>query len=164
MQSPTFEISIGTNMDGMYLIAIPMEIAKPFVENKHKRVRVVASFEDRSIEIYAALLKRKNAYFMMFGKKNQKALGIFPNDYFQLQLFEDTSKYGVAVPEEFDAVMLSDYDAYNIFEGLTDGKKRGIIYMITRYKNSQTKIDKTLLLCENLKRGIRDNKELLKPF
>ncbi len=164
MQSPSFEVSIGKNANGMHLIAIPFEIAKPFVEKKHKRVRVVACFEDKSIEIYAALLKRKGAYLIMFGKKNQKALGLFPNDYFQLQLFEDTSKYGVAVPEEFDAVMLSDYDAYTIFESLTDGKKRGIIYMITRYKNSQTKIDKTLLLCENLKRGIRDNRKLLKEF
>ena len=75
-----------------------------------------------------------------------------------------TSKYGVEVPEEFEAVMLSDYDAYQIFESFTKGKQRGIIYMITRFKDSQKKIDKTLLLCENLKRGIRDNKDLLKAI
>ena len=98
----------------------------------------------------------------MFSKNNQKQLGIFPNDYFQLQFFEDASKYGVEVPEEFEAVMLSDYDAYQIFEAFTKGKQRGLIYGITRYKSSQKRIDKTLLLCENLKHGIRDNKELFK--
>ena len=101
---------------------------------------------------------------MMFGKRYQKELGLFPNDEFQLQFFEDTSKYGDEVPEEIEAVMLSDYDAYQIFETLTDGRKRGLIYAIARYKNSQTKIDKTLLLCENLKRGIRDPRELFKPL
>jgi len=67
-------------------------------------------------------------------------------------------------PKEFEAVLLSDYDAHQIFESFTKGKQRGIIYMITRFKDSQKKIDKALILCENLKRGIRDNKELLKPL
>ncbi|MEO1012933.1 MAG: YdeI/OmpD-associated family protein [Bacteroidota bacterium] len=75
-----------------------------------------------------------------------------------------TSKYGVDVPEEFEAVLLSDHEAEKIFESLTAGKKRGIIYTIARYKNSQTRIDKSILLCENLKRGIRDQRDLLKPL
>ena len=100
----------------------------------------------------------------MSGKKNQKALGVFPNDYFTLQFFEDTTKYGVELPEELEAVLISDYDAFQIFESFTEGKKRGIIYSISRYKTSQTRIDKSLLLCENLKRGIRDNSALLRSF
>lgn len=149
----------------MHSVQIPVEIATPFIEKSHKRVKVVASFEGKSLEIYAALNKWKDGSFsIMFSKNNQKTLGIFPNDYFQIQLLEDTSKYGVDLPEEFEAVMFSDYEAHQIFESFTPGKKRGIIYMIARYKNSQTRIDKAILLCENLKRGIRDNKELLKPF
>ena len=60
--------------------------------------------------------------------------------------------------------MMSDPDAFEIFEAFTKGKQRGIIYMILRFKSSQKKIDKLLILCENLKRGIRDNRELLKPL
>ena len=99
---------------------------------------------------------------MMFGKRYQKELGIYPNDYFQLQFFEDDSKYGVEMPEELDAVLLSDYDAFQIFEALTDGAKRGLIYAIARYASSQTRIDKALLLCENLKRGVTDRRQMLK--
>ncbi len=164
MQSPEFEISIVGAFTSSHTFLIPDEIVEPFIAKNHKRVRVVAAFQDKSIEFYAALLKIQSKYYMMFSKNKQKALGIYPNDYFTLQFFEDTSKYGVEVPEEFEAVLLSDYDAHQIFEGFTKGKKRGIIYMISRYKNSQTRIDKSLLLCENLKRGIRENKELLKPF
>ncbi|WP_258848503.1 hypothetical protein [Polaribacter sp. WD7] len=40
-----------------------------------------------------------------------------------MQLFEDTSKYGVDMPEEHEAVLMSDYDAYCIFESFTAGKK-----------------------------------------
>ena len=70
--------------------------------------------------------------------------------------------YGVEVPEEFEAVLFSDPDAHDIFETLTPGRKRGLIYAIARYRNSQTRIDKTLLLCDRLKRGVRDPRELLK--
>ncbi|MEK6155559.1 YdeI/OmpD-associated family protein [Flavobacteriaceae bacterium 3-367] len=158
MESPIFEVTLS----GIHSLVIPENIVRPFLEKGHKRVRVRASFDGRDITFHGALQKWRGQYVLTFGKSNQKALGIFPNDYFQLQFFEDTSKYGVEIPEELDAVLLSDYEAYKIFESLTDGKKRGLIYMIARYKTPQTRIDKSLLLCENLKRGIRDAKELLK--
>nr|WP_298999251.1 YdeI/OmpD-associated family protein [uncultured Allomuricauda sp.] len=164
MESPAFEVSIAGASYGMHVVSIPEEIAQPFLSKGHKRVKVIASFEAKSIEFYAALQKRQDLFHIIFSKNHQKSLGIYPNDHFTMQLLEDTSKYGVEMPEEFEAVLLSDYDAYQIFEGLTSGKKRGIIYMISRYKNSQTRIDKSILLCENLKRGVRDAKELLKAF
>ncbi len=161
IESPIFEVTLS----GMHSIQIPESVAVIFIENCHKRVKVIASFEQKSLEFHAALNCWKDGtYSIMFSKNKQKELDIFPSDYFQLQFFEDTSKYGVDVPEEFEAVMLSDYDAYRIFESFTKGKQRGIIYMIDRFKTSQKRIDKTLALCENLKRGIRDNKELLKPL
>lgn len=99
---------------------------------------------------------------MIFGKRYQKKLGIFPNDYFRLQFFEDDSKFGVEMPEEMNAVLSGDLEAQKKFESFPAGKKRGLIYGIARYKNSQTRIDKSLLICEKVKRGIRDTKELMK--
>ena len=161
IQSTVFEVVVS----GTHSIVIPNEIASAFYEAGHKRIKVQATFQNKSIEFYAALNHWKNdSYSIMFSKNKQKELDILPNEYFQLQFFEDTSKYGVEVPEEFEAVLLSDYDAYQIFESLTKGKQRGLIYMIDRFKSSQKRIDKTLILCENLKRGIRDNKEILKPL
>lgn len=161
LQSAVFEISVTGNF---YSLLLPKAIVAPFLKKNVKRVEAKASFEGKELTFHAAIQKRNGNYYMMFGKRYQKELGIFTNDYFQLQFFEDTSKYGVEMPEELDAVLLSDYDAYEIFEKLTDGKKRGIIYAIARYKNSQTKIDKSLIVCENLKRGIRDNRILLKSL
>ncbi len=60
---------------------------------------------------------------MVFGKRYQKKLSVFPNDYFKLPFFEDTSKYGVELPEEIEAVLISDFDAHKFFEALTDAKK-----------------------------------------
>lgn len=159
MQSPVFEVSL----QGSHSIVIPDEHALLFLDKGHQRIRVSAEFEGKSITFHAALQKYNERYVITFGKRYQKQLGVFPNDYFQLQFFEDTSKYGVEIPEELEAVLMEDQEARNIFHSFTDGKIRSIIYMISRYKNSQTKIDKSLILAENLKRGIRDQRELLKP-
>lgn len=160
MKSEEFEVTL----HGMHGVVIPENIAQPFIDNGHQRIKVNASFEGKSLSFHAALKKYQGEYRIMFSKSKQKELGIFPNDYFKMQFFEDTSKYGVEVPEEFEAVLLSDYDAYQIFESFTKGKQRGIIYMIKKFKNAQKRIDKSLVLCENLKRGVRDNKQLLQSF
>ncbi len=161
LQTEPFEISI---TDSYYALSLPIAIIQPFLDKNLRRVKCKAFFEGKHLEFHAALQKRNGSYYMMFGKRYQKELGIFPNDYFQLQFFEDKSKYGAEMPEELDAVFKSDFEAFEIFESFTDGKKRGIIYMIARYKNSQTRIDKALLVCENLKRGIRNNPDLVKSF
>lgn len=161
MQSDVFDVAITGRY---YTLLLPEEIIRPFLAKKLKRVKVKATFEGKTLLFHGAIQKRKDNHYMMFGKRYQKELGVFPNDYFQLQFFEDDSKYGVEMPEELDAVLLSDVEAYQIFETLTDGLKRGLIYAIARYATSQTRIDKSLLLCDNLKRGVTDRRYMLKSF
>ena len=159
MNSPPFEVSLR----GSHSLLIPDQHAMPFVEKGIGRVRVEASFEGKKLSFHAALQKYQGQFVMTFGKRYQKELGIFPNDYFELTLFEDTSKYGVEMPEELEVVLEGDPEAFRIFESFTEGKIRSLIYVITRYKNSQTRIDKSLILAENLRRGIRDPRELFRP-
>lgn len=159
LKSKPFEITI---TGSYYSLLLPMGIIQPFLDKNIKRVKVKATFEEKELVFHAGLQKRNRNYYMMFGKRYQKELGIFPNDYFQMQFFEDDSKYGVEMPEELEAVLLSDHEALQIFESFTSGKQRGIIYGILRYKVSQTRIEKSILVCENLKRGIRHNPDLLK--
>ena len=160
MKSQVFEVSLYSD----HSIIVPERIVQKFINQGHKRVIVKIIFKGKSLQFHAALQKYHGNFHITFNKQNQKKLGIFPSDFFQVQLFEDTSKYGVEMPEEFDAVLQSDYEASEIFESLTDGKKRSLIYYILKIKNSQTRIDKALIITENLKRGIRDNRELIKKM
>ena len=159
IQSTVFEVSL----KGMHSLIIPEEIAQLFLSKGQQRVKVQASFEGKSIEFHAALQRYQSQCVITFGKRYQKQLGVFPNDYFELQLFQDSSKYGVEIPEELKAVLNADEEANRLFHKFTDGKIRSIIYAIARYKNSQTRIDKSLILADNLKRGISDQRELLRP-
>ena len=158
MKSSVFEVCL----KGSHSLVIPDNHALPFVEKGLARVRVQAKFEDNTLHFHAALQKYQGQFVMTFGRRYQKELGVFPNDYFELQLFEDTSKYGVDIPEELEVVLQGDPEANRIFESFTAGKIRSLIYVIARYKNSQTRIDKSILLAENLKRGIRDPRDLFR--
>ena len=158
MKSPVFEVSL----KGSHSLIIPDRHALPFIEKGQGRVKVQATFEGKTLSFHAALQKYQGQYVMTFGKRYQKELGVFPNDYFEMQLFEDTSRYGVEMPEELEVVLQGDPEAFKIFESFTEGKIRSLIYVIARYKNSQTKIDKSIILAENLKRGVRDPKDLFK--
>ena len=161
LSSPPFETSLASN----HHIELPSESVAPFIEKNMKRVKVTATFQSKTIEFHAALIKHHSGvYRMSFSAAKQKELGVFANDFFRVHLFEDTSKYGVEMSEELNAVLLSDYDAYQIFEALTPGRQRSIIYAIARYKTSQTRIDNALILTENLKRGITDPKMWFKKF
>jgi len=160
LKSERFEVGL---LD-KYHLYIPQHIFEPFAAAGHSRVKVQAFYKDAMLELYAAVSKDKNTddYVIMFSKRYQKALGVYQNDYFELQLLEDTSKYGVEMPEELEAVLMSDAEAYAIFEGFTAGKQRSIIYTIIRVKNPQLRVDRALLLCENLKRGVTDPMLLFK--
>ncbi|TMM32046.1 hypothetical protein FDT66_00850 [Polaribacter aestuariivivens] len=159
MKTEKFKL-IHTNQHNIF---VSNEIFKPFADKKMSRVKVELLFNNTKLDFYAAVKKDKISgdYKMMISKQKQQELGLSLGDEFEIQLFEDTSKYGVEMPEELEAVLMSDYDAYQIFESFTKGKQRSIIYGVLRFKSSQQKIDKALIMCENLKRG---NHEPMKMF
>ncbi|WP_298311928.1 YdeI/OmpD-associated family protein [uncultured Aquimarina sp.] len=160
MKSPVFE----TSLQSIHSISIPSDIAESFISQNHKRVVVQVKYQNKSVQFHAALQKRKELFSIMFSKKYQKQLGVFSNDYFQVQLLEDTSKYGVEIPEELEAVLQSDPEASEIFESFTAGKKRSLIYYVLGFKNSQTRIDKSLIITENIRLGIKDTRQLIKKL
>jgi len=158
LKSKTFDVSL----EGKYVIFLPESQVAPFIEKGHKRAEIIATSHKKQLTFHGALRKRNGAYQLMFSKQKQKELNLLPGDIFQLQLLEDTTKYGVEMPEELEAVFESDPEAFSIFKSFTDGKKRSLIYYIKRIKNIQTRVDKALLISENIKMGITDLRELNK--
>jgi len=151
-------------LEGTHGLVVPDEVVLPFIEAGHKRIQILAYFEDRMISFHGAIHRYKERYLISFGKRYQKELGVLPTDFFEIQFKEDTTQYGVEIPEEFQAVLDSDPEGAAHFSTLTDGRKRGLIYYIIRFKTSQTRIDKSIIILENLKRGIRDPREIIKPL
>ncbi|PPK93941.1 hypothetical protein LY01_02163 [Nonlabens xylanidelens] len=149
-----FEFDTYLNTGGfMGALPIPEDIAGQLALDKIKRVVAQISTGENQITLYAGVVKKHGSVYLMFSKANQKKLAINHGDAMNVIMQEDTSKYQAPMTEELEAVLLSDYEAYEIFESLLPGKQRNIIFMIYNAKGSQKKVDLALNAMENLKVG-----------
>lgn len=82
-----------------------------------------------------------------FVEKNGFVLG----QKLAVELREDKSKYGMPISEEFYAAMEEDAHAKGLFEKLTPGKKRNLIYYVDNVKSSDIKIRRALVVLNHLK-------------
>jgi hypothetical protein len=151
----SFGATLGT--DGfMGALLIPEYIAGQLSTNKIKRVVVTVSFNGKSITMHAGVLKKKGVVYLMFSKAKRKELGTEQGDTLHVSMKEDASKYQAPMTEELEAVLLSDYEAFEIFESLLPGKQRNIIFSVFNINDPQKRVDKALNAMENLKLGNLD--------
>lgn len=90
--------------------------------------------------------------YISFNLKRMKEVGVKDGDVVQVLLKPDPSKYGMEVPPELLELFKQDKDGKKRFDRLTAGKQRYIIHYVSTVKNSQKRIDRAILLIENLKK------------
>jgi len=79
-----------------------------------------------------------------------------------VEFTEDKTKYQFEEPIEFMEVLRTDPDAKNIFDKLTKGNQRGLIYLITQVKSTEKRIERSLKIADKLKQGITSPRLILK--
>lgn len=145
---------------GMHFLHVPEEVRQYF-PGKYP-MRMVAALEN-GFRFPCALMSRKDdSFYMLFGPAARKASKALPGDSVSISLAADTSKYGMIMPEEMEAVLETDAEALAIFDDLLPGRQRNLIHHVSKAKGSQTRIDRSLVIAENLKMGIRDPRELIR--
>lgn len=155
-RSRVFEVVLPTS----HTVVVPGDVTEPFVKTGKRRVEVRSWFDGQEVRFHAALQKRKDGYHLMFSRQKQKALGVFPGDFFQMQLYEDQTEFGAEIPDELQETFSQWPEAHTAFMELTDGAKRSVIYGIARYRTPQKRIDKSLEVCERLCQGLRKTRDL----
>ncbi|MEO0583922.1 MAG: DUF1905 domain-containing protein [Bacteroidota bacterium] len=73
-------------------------------------------------------------------KKLKKTLG----DSVSFTIEEDPNPLGVEIPEALQVLLAQDEWARGIFEKITDGKKRSLIYSIQKIKDVDKQIEKSM--------------------
>ncbi len=134
---------------GWHFLIVSKEITGKFgFEGKFKRV--VCSING-SEGFQCALLPWGEGFYIIVNKKKRDALGIVAGDTVDVVLEKDESKYGLPMPEEFEEVLKQDPDGDRLFHGLTAGKQRSILYLLSRSKDIDTRIHHALIVVEHLK-------------
>lgn len=80
----------------------------------------------------------------------------------QIDFKKDHTTYQFEDVEEWNEVMNTDPEVEIIFNQLTPGNKRSILFLIQQVKSSDKRIQRSLKIAENLKKGIHSPKLLLK--
>jgi uncharacterized protein YdeI (YjbR/CyaY-like superfamily) len=81
-----------------------------------------------------------------------KKLGVCFGDEVIVSLQADTSEYGMEMPEELSELLSQDEEGNRRFHLLTKGRQRYIIHYVSSVKSTQLRIDRAIMLIENLKR------------
>jgi len=146
-----FKSYIGTLDSNVYNVHIhvPKKVYAKFLELGTKRVLCTVNENEY---FHAGLMPKGDGdYFIMMNKKRMKEFALQIGDKIEVLLEEDTSKYGMKMPEEFEEVVLTDEEGQQLFEQLTDGKKRNLIHLVSMVKSTDIRISKALTILDHLK-------------
>jgi hypothetical protein len=144
---------------GMHYIFVDENVVKTFMGKGMKR----AICTIQNVDFHVAFMpKKEGGFFINIGSKICNALSLKAGDAIEAVFKEDMTDYQFEMPEEFAEVLYQDPDAFAVFEGLTDGNKRGLIYLITTVKSSEKRVEKALKIAEKLKLGITSPRLILK--
>lgn len=116
-------------------------------EIKSLKIKRLICEINKQIKINCALQSMGNGtYYVMVNKTLQKKLGIKIGEPIDINLKEDTSKYGLPLPEEMEEIMAQDPEVDRIFHSLTPGKQRSLLYLIGKPKTTESRIKKAVLI------------------
>jgi Bacteriocin-protection, YdeI or OmpD-Associated/Domain of unknown function (DUF1905) len=145
---------------GMHYVLIPMDFVPNFIANGAKRATCTIN---HNVDFHCAFMpKKEGGFFINIGSKICKELNLKVGDEVDVQFKPDTTEFQFEMPEEFAEVLYQEPDALAIFDGLTDGNKRGLMYLVTMVKSSEKRIEKALKIVEKLKLGITSPRLIMK--
>ena len=131
-----------------HVIIVPDEISKRFISGKGS-ARVLCSIGEKP-EFPCALIPRHERYVIIASKKLIKEHNLQMQIPFKISIRSDPGN-GLELPEEFNEVLSQDEFAFQAYEALNDGGKRGYIYYIRQGKSIETRIKRSIEIAEKLK-------------
>lgn len=137
---------------GWHFIAVSRETGERFSARDGKSRRVVCTLNGKE-RFQCALMPSGGEFFIMVNKEIRTRLQIVSGDAVDVTLRLDESKYGMAMPEELEEVLKQDAKGDRFFHELTAGKRRSLMWIVSKGKDVDTRIHRALVVTEHL----RDN-------
>ena len=154
------EYTLEKFISGMHYIIVDNNIVESFKNNGDKRA--ICRLNDQ-IEFHCAFMpKKEGGYFVNIGATICKKIKIKEGSSVYAIFMADKTEYQFEIPEELIEVLNLDNDANNIFQNLTEGNQRGLIYLVKQVKSSDKKIERALKIANKLKNGITSPRIILK--
>lgn len=150
----TFQTTISVVPGSMQVADIPNEIALGWLKDHGKR----CCYQLDGGQLYhAALLPRAvGGYYIILNKQARAIAGITTGSSVTVTLTPDTSDFQCEMPDELAEVLATDPEAYEVFQSLTPGRQRSLIYLVTAVKSTDKRIERALRVARALQIGQTD--------
>ena len=142
-----------------YHIPVSDEIALQMMDEKHRRVLVW--IKDTG-PFHMALLKAKTCWYLLINQELRRKLELEGGQEIPVRIERDHSEFGHEVPEELQVLLDQDEEGNGYFRKLTPGKQRSLIYLVSKVKNPESRMRKSLAVLHHLTlaKGKLDFKQL----
>jgi hypothetical protein len=143
---------------------VPAQVVTKYLGKDYKRVKCTLN---GAHTFQCALMPLGDGrYFINVNTAIQKKLNLSLGDKVSAEVEPDTSKYGLPMPEELEALLEIDPEGDRIFHSLTPGKQRNLLHIVGLPKSSEIRVKKAMVVVEYLKEvnGKLDFKELNQAF
>ncbi len=134
-----------------YYIIVPEEVVRSL--SLKYRDRIIALFNEEN-HIHCALHRDPSDNAVIYlGKYAREKAGILPGEKVKVSIRKDDTEYGMEMPLELEEVLGTDSEGLTAFQKLTPGRKRTALYFISKAKMEETRIQRAILIVENIKNG-----------
>jgi uncharacterized protein YdeI (YjbR/CyaY-like superfamily) len=131
---------LDSSRGGYFYVAIESAIVDRLSKGKATRLQCLI---DEKITLHCGLNHlRDGNFFIIVAGKHVKLLQKKAGDAVTLTLSEDPEPLGVPVPEVLEALLEQDEALKNVFDSMTDGKKRSLIFLVKDIKDIDRQVQK----------------------
>lgn len=130
-------------------IMVPHDIYQQYANTGTSRI--IATFDGSNPVHNAFLSDKERGQYIKMSKGIMKEKNLAIGQEIEVCLREDTSKYGMPIPEEMEELLTLDPDGEKLFHSLTPGKIRSLLFKVNGYKSSDKRIEKSVIILEHLK-------------
>ena len=147
----TFQTNVSKFDDSLwgFHLKIPDDIYQSFAHQKIKRVLMQIN---NSEKLHAGFMPEGNGkYFLMLSKNLMKRLQLAGGQSVKVFIEKDTSRYGMPISDEMKELLELDHEGAAYFHKLTPGKIRSLLHYVNKYKSSDKRIEKSIIILEHIK-------------
>lgn len=129
------------------IVMIPQEFYPDIKAQDHLRVEVLFNRQEKA---HVSIKSKDDSFYLILNNTQRKKLKVKEGDLVQVHLKEETSEYGMPMPEELALMLAEDERANEFFHLQTPGNRRSLIYLVSKVKSADAKIRKALAIVEHL--------------
>ena len=127
---------------GYYYLRIDADIVNRFERKRH--TRLICHLDDK-ISFPCGLNHLGDGnFFLIIAGKLLDQLGKKPGTTVDYRIEEDPNPLGVEVPEVLSTLLMQDQELKAVYDKISDGKKRALIFSILKIKDIDRQVEKSI--------------------